>query len=91
MHWLHHKVWMVWLYAGKIVRFCSFTHQLTDPACRSGANLATAAAETIAATEQQAAGGAAMQMQGSPTKGDTIHTLCTSNGSPYLNFQNRIM
>lgn len=26
-----------------------------------------------------------------PTKGDTIHTLCTSNGSPYLNFQNRIM
>ena len=28
---------------------------------------------------------------GSPTKGDTIHTLCTSNGSPYLNFQNRIM
>lgn len=28
---------------------------------------------------------------GFPTKGDTIHTLCTSNGSPYLNFQNRIM
>lgn len=26
-----------------------------------------------------------------PTKGDTIHTLVTSNGSPYLNFQNRIM
>ena len=22
---------------------------------------------------------------------DTIHTICTSNGSPYLNFQNRIM
>ena len=28
---------------------------------------------------------------GFPTKGNTIHTLCTSNGSPYLNFQNRIM
>mmetsp|Transcript_4256 Transcript_4256/g.12271 ORF Transcript_4256/g.12271 Transcript_4256/m.12271 type:complete len:438 (-) Transcript_4256:1868-3181(-) len=26
-----------------------------------------------------------------PTTGDTIHTLCTSNGSPYLNFQLRIM
>ena len=25
------------------------------------------------------------------TKGTTIHTLVTSNGSPYLNFQNRIM
>lgn len=25
------------------------------------------------------------------SKGDTIHTLCTSNGSPYLNFQLRIM
>jgi hypothetical protein len=69
----------------------SFTHQLNAPAYRSGANLATAAAETIAATKQQAAGGAAVQMQASPTKGDTIHTLCTSNGSPYLNFQNRIM
>ena len=22
---------------------------------------------------------------------DTIHTLCTSNGSPYLNYQTRIM
>lgn len=32
-----------------------------------------------------------MKEQASPTKGDTIHTLCTSNGSPYLNFQNRIM
>lgn len=28
---------------------------------------------------------------GIPTKGTTIHTLVTSNGSPYLNFQNRIM
>jgi len=27
----------------------------------------------------------------SQTTGDTIHTLCTSNGSPYLNFQTRIM
>eukprot|EP00884_Botryococcus_braunii_P014590 jgi/Botrbrau1/23131/Bobra.0243s0061.1 len=26
-----------------------------------------------------------------PTTGDEIHTLVTSNGSPYLNFQNRIM
>ena len=26
-----------------------------------------------------------------PAKGTTIHTLCTSNGSPYLNFQTRIM
>ena len=26
-----------------------------------------------------------------PTAGDTIHTLVTSNGSPYLNFQTRIM
>ncbi len=26
-----------------------------------------------------------------PTTGDTVHTLCTSNGSPYLNFQLRIM
>ena len=34
---------------------------------------------------------AAAKSSGSPTKGDTIHTLCTSNGSPYLNFQNRIM
>ena len=25
------------------------------------------------------------------TKGTDIHTLCTSNGSPYLNFQTRIM
>ena len=32
--------------------------------------------------------------QGAPTypsTGTTIHTLCTSNGSPYLNFQTRIM
>lgn len=28
---------------------------------------------------------------GWPTQGSTIHTLCTSNGSPYTNFQNRIM
>ena len=26
-----------------------------------------------------------------PSSGITIHTLCTSNGSPYLNFQTRIM
>ena len=38
-----------------------------------------------------AANGAAAKQAGSPMKGDTIHTLCTSNGSPYLNFQNRIM
>jgi hydroxyproline O-arabinosyltransferase len=28
---------------------------------------------------------------GWPTRGSTVHTLCTSNGSPYTNFQNRIM
>ena len=33
----------------------------------------------------------AVKQTGLPTTGDTIHTLCTSNGSPYLNFQNRIM
>ena len=26
-----------------------------------------------------------------PQTGRTIHTVCTSNGSPYLNFQTRIM
>ena len=26
-----------------------------------------------------------------PKTGRTIHTVCTSNGSPYLNFQTRIM
>jgi hypothetical protein len=26
-----------------------------------------------------------------PSMGKTIHTLCTSNGSPYVNFQTRIM
>ena len=40
--------------------------------------------------QQQQAGKKAV-VAGSPTMGDTIHTLCTSNGSPYLNFQNRIM
>lgn len=71
-----------------------FVHQLTDPAFLAGAKeggVATAAAETVTATNQLAAGGAAVQTQASPTTGDTIHTLCTSNGSPYLNFQNRIM
>ncbi len=43
------------------------------------------------AGDKAAAKGAAAESSGSPTKGDTIHTLCTSNGSPYLNFQNRIM
>ena len=43
------------------------------------------------AADKAAAKGAAAKSSGSPTKGDTIHTLCTSNGSPYLNFQNRIM
>ena len=33
----------------------------------------------------------AAPVPGIPTKGTTIHTLVTSNGSPYLNFQNRIM
>jgi hypothetical protein len=28
---------------------------------------------------------------GWPSEGSTVHTLCTSNGSPYTNFQNRIM
>ena len=90
MHWLHHKAPMVCRTPGW---FCSlaFIHQLVDLAFLAGANLATAAAETVAATQQQAAGVAAVQTQASPTKGDTIHTLCTSNGSPYLNFQNRIM
>jgi len=27
----------------------------------------------------------------SESKGRSIHTLCTSNGSPYLNYQTRIM
>lgn len=27
----------------------------------------------------------------SAPKGRSIHTLCTSNGSPYLNYQTRIM
>lgn len=26
-----------------------------------------------------------------PTIGSMVHTVCTSNGSPYVNFQNRIM
>jgi hypothetical protein len=26
-----------------------------------------------------------------PRKGNKVHTMCTSNGSPYTNFQNRIM
>jgi hypothetical protein len=29
--------------------------------------------------------------EGWPTQGSTVHTICTSNGSPYTNFQNRIM
>ena len=32
-----------------------------------------------------------LRTPGIPYKGTTIHTLVTSNGSPYLNFQNRIM
>ena len=35
--------------------------------------------------------GTVVRTPGIPYKGTTIHTLVTSNGSPYLNFQNRIM
>ena len=47
---------------------------------------ATATAEGAKARPRKAA-----PVPGIPTKGTTIHTLVTSNGSPYLNFQNRIM
>ena len=53
----------------------------------TGADAAMHAQQTIKA----AAKGIAAKPSGRPTTGDTIHTLCTSNGSPYLNFQNRIM
>ena len=33
----------------------------------------------------------AKEAAGWPTVGSTVHTLCTSNGSPYVNFQNRVM
>ncbi|KAK9795215.1 hypothetical protein WJX73_002433 [Symbiochloris irregularis] len=42
---------------------------------------------------QQSSHAQAVRSSGSqfPDKGTEIHTLCTSNGSPYLNFQTRIM
>ena len=44
------------------------------------------------ATQQSGgAAGAVTVISPLPMTGDTIHTLCTSNGSPYLNFQLRIM
>lgn len=33
----------------------------------------------------------ALHVDGFPERGKTFHTICTSNGSPYVNFQNRIM
>lgn len=60
---------------------------------QSGKAMTDGASAAAVSAAKQAAGGVAsvMKEQASPTKGDTIHTLCTSNGSPYLNFQNRIM
>lgn len=55
---------------------------------RSAANLQDASytAEAVgAATELQA------DVTKWPATGNKVHTLCTSNGSPYTNFQNRIM
>jgi hypothetical protein len=44
-----------------------------------------------AATQGQQAGAEASAPAGWPAVGSTVHTLCTSNGSPYVNFQTRIM
>ena len=41
--------------------------------------------------EGASAGGGHHVPAGWPTVGSTVHTLCTSNGSPYTNFQTRIM
>ena len=62
-------------------------------AAGTGADAALHALQELprAADKAAAKGGTAAKLAGSPTKGDSIHTLCTSNGSPYLNFQNRIM
>ena len=46
-------------------------------------------AKQAPAASQSSAG--LVRTPGIPYKGTTIHTLVTSNGSPYLNFQNRIM
>lgn len=52
--------------------------------------------DSLAAQRQaQSAQGAriapALHMDGLLENGKTFHTICTSNGSPYVNFQNRIM
>ena len=52
------------------------------------------AGDGAASTRGQTEGNVVHPNQGAPkypTTGTTIHTLCTSNGSPYLNFQTRIM
>lgn len=41
--------------------------------------------------DMQHAGAQAGSGRDWPADGSAVHTLCTSNGSPYLNFQNRIM
>lgn len=48
-------------------------------------------ADAAAVSEPRKMGPGQKAIAGIPTKGTTIHTLVTSNGSPYLNFQNRIM
>ena len=54
----------------------------------------------LAAAQRSGDGAQALQVAGNvanlnpagwPTAGSAVHTLCTSNGSPYVNFQNRIM
>ena len=47
--------------------------------------------QSAAVQEPRKMGPGDKPIAGIPTKGTTIHTLVTSNGSPYLNFQNRIM
>jgi hypothetical protein len=55
-------------------------------AAHGQAGQAVKAQDAVGTTVQQDVGNSLW-----PRTGNRVHTLCTSNGSPYTNFQNRIM
>lgn len=59
-----------------------------QPDPRASRAAQSASSERVVAVEDTGAG---VGHPDWPRRGRTVHTLCTSNGSPYTNFQNRIM
>lgn len=80
-----------------ILQYCNHLHRMLNPMHMLGSNtnlsplVYDAGKLGVQPADQQDEGQISLSKSSRGIEQTSIHTLCTSNGSPYLNFQTRIM